>query len=475
MTPRCALLLFIALHICSGIPSPAHAEPHFSNERFGEIRIFRKHRSPDAVVIFFSGKDGLLGDALVAVREVAESAMVIAIDSETYLRAIQRDDGDDSCTYLAGEVERLAQSVQQSLHLDGYHKAILMGYQQGAALALSVYGQFPEAFEQVATISFSPRLPLTVPPCNSEHLAFHKISATNGIEIRPNSAQYQGAESGFTWHALQGDGSSFPPQKLQAFQSTLEGSNVETMRGISDDPAQPKALLPALNELSKTFPRDHAESSSTGITGLPLVEYPPATKSGGRTGVIFLSGDGGWASIDKRIAEALVTAGLPVIGFDSLRYFWSERSPQEVARDLARVVDHYHTAWGISRFVLVGFSMGADVLPVVTSKLPKEIQRQIHRIALLSPSPRTDLEVHIGDWIGVSSDSLRYDLVAESKQNSDTPLACLYGKEDFDDSLCPLIKGRARVQVTEFPGSHHFDGAYVQVAEKLARFIGERS
>jgi type IV secretory pathway VirJ component len=43
---------------------------------------------------------------------------------------------------------------------------------------------------------------------------------------------------------------------------------------------------------------------------------------------VLISGDGGWASIDKGIAKALVARGVPVAGLDSLRYFWSERTPR---------------------------------------------------------------------------------------------------------------------------------------------------
>ena len=43
---------------------------------------------------------------------------------------------------------------------------------------------------------------------------------------------------------------------------------------------------------------------------------------------IVMSGDGGWAGLDKDVAQALSAHGIPVVGLDSLRYFWSPRTPE---------------------------------------------------------------------------------------------------------------------------------------------------
>ncbi len=49
-------------------------------------------------------------------------------------------------------------------------------------------------------------------------------------------------------------------------------------------------------------------------------------KNGGPTFAVILSGDGGWAGLDKKVAAALAAQGIDVVGIDSLRYFWSERT-----------------------------------------------------------------------------------------------------------------------------------------------------
>ena len=76
------------------------------------------------------------------------------------------------------------------------------------------------------------------------------------------------------------------------------------------------------------------------LAGLPLVALP--VKEPGRLMAVIYSGDGGWRDIDKDIAGALQAQGIPVVGVDSLRYFWSEdpgpggRGPQHDHRALHR-------------------------------------------------------------------------------------------------------------------------------------------
>jgi type IV secretory pathway VirJ component len=38
---------------------------------------------------------------------------------------------------------------------------------------------------------------------------------------------------------------------------------------------------------------------------------------------VMYSGDGGWVGLDRDVAAVLAKAGVPVVGIDSLSYFWS--------------------------------------------------------------------------------------------------------------------------------------------------------
>ncbi len=65
---------------------------------------------------------------------------------------------------------------------------------------------------------------------------------------------------------------------------------------------------------------------------------------------IVLSGDGGWRDIDSELGSVLAEGGVPVVGLDSLRYFWQERSPKQTATDLERIVKTYGALWKTARW-----------------------------------------------------------------------------------------------------------------------------
>jgi len=73
---------------------------------------------------------------------------------------------------------------------------------------------------------------------------------------------------------------------------------------------------------------------------------------------VIFSGDGGWRDLDKTIGERLAEAGVPVVGVDSLRYFWQEKTPEGVASDLAGILRHYAEEWQRPQVALVGYSFG---------------------------------------------------------------------------------------------------------------------
>ena len=193
---------------------------------------------------------------------------------------------------------------------------------------------------------------------------------------------------------------------------------------------------------------------------LPLVEVPAQGTSD--TLVVFVSGDGGWAAIDKSISRVLADNGMPVVGLNALQYFWTKRTPEAASRDLQRILEAYLANWQKARVLMVGYSRGADVLPAMITRLPEELQRKIRLVALLGPSPRVEFEFHMADWLHNSSGGYAVKPEVEKIRSS---VLCLWGEDD-KDSLCRDLKGPA-INVVTLRGAHHFDGGY----EKLAQII----
>src|SRR5205085_3472416 len=99
---------------------------------------------------------------------------------------------------------------------------------------------------------------------------------------------------------------------------------------------------------------------------LPLIEVP-ATRGNSDTLVVFVSGDGGWAKIDKSIASILAANGMHVVGLNSLQYFWTKRTPESAARDLQSIIETHLGAR--KNVVIAGYSRGADVLPAMIARM----------------------------------------------------------------------------------------------------------
>ncbi len=57
---------------------------------------------------------------------------------------------------------------------------------------------------------------------------------------------------------------------------------------------------------------------------LSLIELPVKMPSDAPM-VLFLSGDGGWAALDKGLSAQFQLHGMPVVGWSSLTYYWKRK------------------------------------------------------------------------------------------------------------------------------------------------------
>jgi type IV secretory pathway VirJ component len=200
---------------------------------------------------------------------------------------------------------------------------------------------------------------------------------------------------------------------------------------------------------------------------LPLVEVL-STNGTSDTLVVFVSGDGGWASIDREISKVLASDGMPVVGLNALQYFWKKRTPEEASRDLATIIDRYLGGWHKSRVLVVGYSRGADVLPAMISRLPADTQAKVRMLVLLSPSPKVEFEFHVSDWMHNSSAGM--PVKPEVDKLGSQRILCLSGQDD-PDSLCRELTGRPNIEIVTPQGSHHFDGGYGKLGQIIIEHL----
>ncbi|HEV7488824.1 MAG TPA: AcvB/VirJ family lysyl-phosphatidylglycerol hydrolase [Thermoanaerobaculia bacterium] len=208
-------------------------------------------------------------------------------------------------------------------------------------------------------------------------------------------------------------------------------------------------------------------AASAATPKLPLVEVP-ATRGNSDTLVVFVSGDGGWAAIDREISTVLADDGMPVVGLNALQYFWTKRTPEIASRDLESIISRYLRQWHKSRVILAGYSRGADVLPAMISRLPAETRSKIRAIVLLGPSPKVEFEFHVSDWLRDANAGVA--VKPDVEKLAPARILCVYGESDHD-SLCPALKSQAGVSVVVLKGAHHFDGGYANLGRLILEHL----
>jgi type IV secretory pathway VirJ component len=217
---------------------------------------------------------------------------------------------------------------------------------------------------------------------------------------------------------------------------------------------------------------DHidAASNTDDPLGLPIVllETKPAID----TMAIIYSGDGGWRDIDRQVGAVLQKNGIPVVGVDALRYFWSERKPQEAADDLGRIIEAYRKKWNVGHVLLIGYSFGADVLPATYNLLPPQDKEYIAQLSLLSLSHDVRYEVSLDGWLGIGGDGEASDPVKDLGAVPPALVQCIYGTED-EGNACVALKDK-KIETIGIEGDHHFDRDYPALTAKIISSLKER-
>jgi type IV secretory pathway VirJ component len=147
-----------------------------------------------------------------------------------------------------------------------------------------------------------------------------------------------------------------------------------------------------------------------------------------------------------------------------LRYFWSEKTPEQVSRDLTRVLRVYGARWHADSFALIGYSFGADVMPFAYNRLPVSVRDRIAIVSLLGFAKAADFQVRVTGWLGMPPSDTALPARPEVDRMPAGVVQCFYG-EDEDDTLCPALAPTREVVRT--PGGHHFGRGYDVLEDRI--------
>lgn len=191
------------------------------------------------------------------------------------------------------------------------------------------------------------------------------------------------------------------------------------------------------------------------LPDLPVIITTAKTEDPESPVAIIISGDGGWYKFEQSIADKLSVEGIPTIGLDTKKYFWNRRTPEETASDLAACIGQYNKEWRRNKFIFIGYSLGAEIVPFVINRLPADIKSKVSMFVLLSPAASTDFEIHISDMLGINNKHNTYKVIEEIDRIRTIPALIIFGKDE--KSNVPAMLTETPVKVVIIPGDHHYN------------------
>jgi type IV secretory pathway VirJ component len=445
--------------ICCVRVAPAYA---LEAGRLGSVKVVEPPGEARGVVIFFSGGKSLTKTDDDEAQTIAKSgALVAEVDGREYLDRLDKTKPNEKCHELVYDVEWLSRDIQRVRKFPSYLTPIVAGVGEAGTIAEIILDQAPAA-TIAGAVSLDP----------AETIA----------SIRPLCSDVTAAARGhcFRYSA---------PKKLEGFWTvgltrriskrdrdyimTLrrEGAPID-LREIAANVMPADALREMIEpHLAKLHRAAMNPSLPSDISGLPLAELPVAHP--GKLMAIVLSGDGGWRDLDKTIADDLQRDGVPVVGLDSLRYFWSKKTPEQIANVVAALMETFMAKWNTDKVALIGYSFGADVMPFVYNQLPENLRDHVTLIALLGFSKTADFEITVRGWLGEPPGTDAIPTLPEADKISSRLIQCFYGSEE-GDTACPALASRG-VDTYKRNGAHHFDGNYGALEDLILKGFKQRA
>jgi type IV secretory pathway VirJ component len=460
---------------------PLVVESTLDGGRFGVVHIFRPAGAPANVALLFSGDGGWSGGvAQIARRLAAEGFLVGGVDTTIYIASIAPARAKPgaaakppACTFMAGDVEALSQHLQWAQKLPAYLRPVLFGYSAGASVIYSTLAQAPRGtFAGGVSLSFCAEMDTAgATLCPGAGLRSVPIAKSTEVTLQPDP------KLAFPWTIVHGDRDTIcSARQTRGFVTAIPTARLIALPKATHDltptddwwprarqdyramlVADTAAPAVATNRVEKVDP--------DSLSDLPLTEVPAAAKESD-TFAVMISGDGGWAGLDQSVSGELAARGVPVVGLNSLKYFWHARTAESTATDVNRIVTQYAARWRKQRVLLVGYSFGADVMPFVFNRLPPATRARVASVSLLGLGAAATWEVTVGEWLPGADDD-GDPVVPEIARMPAMPILCVMGEGEHGSS-CPKLSASG-VTVRQIGDGHHFSGLAPQIVDAILK------
>ena len=439
---------------------------------FGNVHVAVPAGEPKRTIVFLSDKNGWDARAEALASALSDDgALLLGVDLPAYLAEMLSI--NDKCSFPAAHIEEMSDWMQRHQQLKNFANPLLIGDGAGATLAYAIDAQAPKGtFAALITLGYDHSFRLPKPICAGDAGKITRpAEATDGTE-RPAV----GGEASYRiipvkalpnpWlpfpFALQGRRNA----TLSPLEQALKSLELRVV-GIPEAPQPGAGLVAAVDWL--TAPVAETASLPDDIADLPLVEVAAQGTPANRIAII-ITGDGGWAGLDIAVADQLARRGIAVVGLSSVKYFWQTRKPEEAADALTRIIGHYGAAHALADFVVIGYSFGAALSPVLINRLPDSARERIAAQVLISPDAEAVFEIHVGDWFGSTQHEGAIPILPDIAKTK-VPVICVHGVDEGADSFCQALAGKPNVRQLELPGGHHYNGDYDKLGASIYKAL----
>lgn len=197
---------------------------------------------------------------------------------------------------------------------------------------------------------------------------------------------------------------------------------------------------------------------SKAQSGLPVDTL--SSKDASKPLVFYITGDGGLNSFSTSFMQQWNEKGYPVLALNAKSYFWKTKQPATAAGEIAALLSQYMVQWHRSELIFAGYSLGADVLSFIQTRLPVNIANRVQHIILLSPSKTTDFTVHLFYGSGGSSVPAEINKLAK-------PVLVIFGKEETDTPAADISNKMATI--ITIPGDHHYNNQVAFLSSEIVK------
>jgi type IV secretory pathway VirJ component len=421
---------------------------------FGKVYIYNRTTTPQNVILMISGDGGWKSGVIGFSQTFSEmNSLVIGVDILQYFKDLR--ERTDECYNVAADFVQLASVIEKKYDFPDYIPPVIMGYSSGATLVYGILAQErPGTFIGGISVGFCPDIELPKMLCE-----------INGLTVTadvPGKRYILQADDklGYPWIVLNGklDKICNYPAVVD-FVSKTKGAELITLPKVGHGFSKWSDFMPqwkdAYSRLITAYEKEKPAKVDAGqVKNLPLVITNSKIQDRQAPVALLISGDGGWYGFEQSIADNLAKQGIPTVGLDSKKYFWKRRTPEETASDIAKALNFYGEEWDRTKFVLVGYSLGAEIVPFIVNRLPEETKSKIESVVLLSPATTTDFEIHISNMLGMGNRQNTYNTIDEIVKLRSIPTLIIFG--DGEKTEIPALLSKTTVIIKKIPGDHHY-------------------